>query len=58
MADATRDVRFAGNPLVIGAPGIRFYAGAVIRSADGLPLGRLCVIDSVARDPARSRSRP
>ena len=52
VPDATRDGRFAANPLVTGPPGIRFYAGAVIRSADGHALGRLCVIDDVPRDPA------
>jgi signal transduction histidine kinase len=52
VPDATRDERFECNPLVVGAPHIRFYAGAVIRSADGLALGRLCVIDDVPRDPA------
>jgi signal transduction histidine kinase len=52
VPDATRDPRFADNPGVVGPPGIRFYAGAVIRSADGQPLGRLCVLDTVARDPA------
>ena len=52
VPDASRDERFERNPLVTGPPGIRFYAGVVIRSADGLALGRLCVIDRVARDPA------
>ncbi len=52
VPDATRDPRFAHNPLVTGEPRIRFYAGAIIRSADGHALGRVCVIDSAARDPA------
>jgi signal transduction histidine kinase len=52
VSDATCDPRFADNPSVTGSPGIRFYAGAVIRAADGQPLGRLCVLDTVAHDPA------
>ena len=42
------DARFNTNPLVIGEPFIRFYAGAVIRS-NGLPLGTLCLIDRAPR---------
>lgn len=33
------------NPLCVGAPGLRFYAGALLKTAEGLPLGTLCVLD-------------
>jgi len=44
VADATADPRFADNPLVTGAPGIRHYAGVPLHM-DGQRLGTLCVID-------------
>lgn len=43
--DATRDLRFAANPMVVGKPGIRFYAGAPIKSSEGYNLGTLCALD-------------
>ncbi len=50
VADALADPRFASNPLVLGAPYIRAYAGAPIELASGMRLGTVCAIDIKARD--------
>lgn len=50
VPDASRDKRFAENPLVTGQPGIRFYAGCPLSLPDGSRVGTLCVIDQVARE--------
>ncbi|RYE92355.1 MAG: GAF domain-containing protein, partial [Oxalobacteraceae bacterium] len=45
VPDATNDPRFDCNPLVTGEPHLRFYAGALLKSPDGFPIGTLCVLD-------------
>jgi GAF domain-containing protein len=49
VGDATADPRFAGNPLVTGELGLRFYAGAPLFAEGGEGIGALCVIDNTAR---------
>ncbi|MCU1689821.1 MAG: sensor hybrid histidine kinase, partial [Jatrophihabitantaceae bacterium] len=50
VRDALEDPRFVRNPLVLGSPYIRFYAGKPLQSVSGHRLGTLCVIDIVPRD--------
>ncbi len=50
VLDATLDDRFKANPLVIGQPHIRFYAGAPLRTREGFQLGTFCVMDSKPRE--------
>lgn len=49
VPDATLDPRFADNPLVTGEAHVRFYAGVVLRSTEGFPLGTVCVLDRQPR---------
>lgn len=49
VPDTTADERFACNPLVTGDPKLRFYAGALLETPEGLPLGTVCVLDTEAR---------
>ncbi len=45
IPDTLADPRMADNPLCIEEPGFRFYAGAILKGANGMPLGTLCVLD-------------
>jgi PAS domain S-box-containing protein len=49
VADTLLDGRFADNPLVIGGPHIRCYAGHPIHAPLGECVGTLCVIDTRPR---------
>lgn len=46
IKDTLEDDRFKDNPLVIGDPHIRFFAGAPILLPLGEKIGALCVIDT------------
>ncbi len=48
VEDVAKDEKFANNPFLL-EKGIRFYAGAPLRTSSGFVLGSLCVIDTKPR---------
>ena len=55
VTDAAHDVRFYNDPLVVAAPGIRFYAGMPLMTDSGHAIGTLCVMDTRPRSLTRSQ---
>ena len=50
VPDTLLDARFAENPLVTGAPRIRFYAGYPLHVEKGVCVGTLCLLDTRPRE--------
>ena len=49
IPDTLADARMSDNPLCLADPGLRFYAGALLTSPAGYPIGTLCVLDNRPR---------
>jgi GAF domain-containing protein len=50
VEDALKDERFFDNPLVIGEPFVRFYAGAQLTLSSGQTIGALCLMHNQPRE--------
>ena len=57
VTDALQDDRFAENPVVIGDPHVRFYAGIPLHDREGVRVGAFCIVDHKPRSlsPAQLR---
>lgn len=49
IEDLCEDARFEANPLVVGDPHIRFYAGQPLEAPGGHRVGTLCIMDQHPR---------
>ncbi|MEZ5956980.1 MAG: MBL fold metallo-hydrolase [Hyphomonadaceae bacterium] len=57
VSDALHDDRFADNPVVVGEPHVRFYAGVPLHAADGERVGALCIVDHKPRNLSAAQLR-
>ncbi|MDR6305607.1 PAS domain S-box-containing protein [Nitrobacter vulgaris] len=55
VPDTRCDPRFARNPLMAVQDGLRFYAGALLRTTQALPIGTVCVLDRNPRPDGITR---
>lgn len=55
VPDASCDARFAGQASIDGVSPLRFYTAALLRTAEGVPLGTLCVADDHPRRPSEAQ---
>ncbi len=49
VEDTRQNALFVNHPSVVGDPSVRFYAGISIKTADGYPVGTICVADYIPR---------
>ena len=58
IPDLLADARMMDNPVCLGPPFVRFYAGIQLRGTSGDPIGTLCVLDMKPREltPLQRRS--
>ncbi len=57
IPDTSKDPRVVDNPLRKGKFNIQFYAGAPLRTKDGINLGSLCVIDHQPKELSSVQKR-
>jgi hypothetical protein len=57
VRDTFHDDQLKWNPLVLGEPFIRFYAGYPLRGPDGWIVGTLCIIDQRTRSFSQADER-
>lgn len=57
VPDTHLDPRFRQNPLVLGYPHIRFYAGIPLVTPEGHRIGTVCLVDTQPRPPLSAADR-
>lgn len=50
IENALHDPCLLSNPLVTGEFGLKFYAGAPLKTSDGFNIGAVCIVDKTPRE--------